>query len=60
MNIIFTHLFISGFGWENTIYQQEDFKEIELLGENEKDGKIFIAVQDNGKIQILKGYHETA
>jgi hypothetical protein len=29
-----------------------------LLGENEKGGKIFLAMQDNGKQRILKGYYE--
>ena len=55
----FTHLWISGFGWENTIYQEEDFKEVELLGENDMDGCVYVAIQDNGKQQILKGYEKS-
>lgn len=56
--IRFTHLWVTDFGWENTIYLQEDFEEVELLGDNDKDGKVFVAIQDNGKQQILKGYYE--
>ena len=55
MKITFTHLWITDFGWENTIFLPDDFQLIEMLGENEKDGKIFIAIQQNGKQQILKG-----
>ena len=55
MKIIFTHLWVEGFGWENTILIQEDFKELEKLGENEKDGLILIGLQNQAnKRQILK------
>lgn len=56
--IRFTHLQVDDFGWENTIFLPKDFDEVELLGENEKGGKIFLAMQDNGKQRILKGYYE--
>ena len=52
--IIFTHLWVSGFGWESTIYQSEDFSEVELLAETEKDGKVYVAIQENGKQQVLR------
>ncbi len=54
-DIQFTHLWVRDFGWEPTVYVSEDFDKIELLGENKVDGKVFIAVQSNGKKQILKG-----
>jgi len=57
--IILTHFWVSGFGWEDTILIEEDFKELDKLGENEKDGIVFIGVQKlgNGKNHILKGYY---
>ncbi len=49
----FTHFWVSGFGWENTIYQPEDFKEVEKLGEN-KEGTIYLGInQGNNKNHIL-------
>jgi len=54
-NIEFTHYWISGFGWENTIFIPEDFVQVEKLGENDKDGIVFIAINDNGGKHILKG-----
>ncbi len=58
MRIRFTHLWVDKFGWENTIYLPEDCGIVELLGESEQDGKVFIAIQDNGYQHILKGYYE--
>ncbi|WP_052444275.1 hypothetical protein [Flammeovirga sp. OC4] len=52
--IIFSHLWVSGFGWENTILDSDDFEEIELLGINEVDGEIFVGLQDNKVERILK------
>lgn len=60
LKVRFSHLWVSGFGWENTILSPEDFEEVELLGESEKDGKVYIAIQDNGKKQILKGYEDNS
>jgi hypothetical protein len=54
-NIEFTHYWVSGFGWESTIFQPEDFVEVEKLGESEKDGFVFIAINDAGGKHILKG-----
>jgi hypothetical protein len=56
-NIRFTHYWVSGFGWENTIFLPEDFETVELLGSNEKDGQIFCGINGNAK-HILKGYTE--
>lgn len=52
--IEFTHYWVSGFGWENTIYLQSDFEEVEALGYNDKDGYIFMGINGNAK-HILKG-----
>ena len=55
MQVTITHLWVKDFGWENTILIQEDFKKLEKLGENEKDGLILIGLQNQAnKRQILK------
>lgn len=53
--IEFTHYWVSGFGWENTIYQPEDFIIVEKMGFNDIDGHIFLGINDNGGKHILKG-----
>lgn len=55
-NIEITHYWVSGFGWENTIFQTEDFITIEKMGFNEVDGFIFLGINDNGGKHILKGF----
>ena len=55
MKIEFTHYWVTEFGWENTIFQPKDFVQVEILGENETDGIIFIAVNDSGGKHIFKG-----
>jgi hypothetical protein len=47
MKIVFTHYWVSGFGWENTIFLPSDFDSVEKLGENETDGTIFLGVNGN-------------
>jgi len=54
-NIEFTHYWVTGFGWEHTIFQVEDFVEVEKLGESEQDGFVFIAINKVGAKHILKG-----
>jgi hypothetical protein len=57
--IIFTHYWVTDFGWENTIYQPSDFKEVEKLGENDIDGIIFYGrFSKSGKTHILKGFYK--
>lgn len=51
----FTHYWVTGFGWENTIFQPEDFESVEIMGVNDKDGTIFCARAESGKYHILKG-----
>ncbi len=54
--LIITHLWVDGFGWENTILIEEDFIKIEILS---VDGDlILLATQENKTTQILKGYYE--
>lgn len=54
-NANFTHYWVTGFGWENTVYLPSDFDSVEILGENEKDGTVFLCVNDKGGQQIMKG-----
>jgi len=58
MDYRFTHYWVSGFGWETTIYQTEDFETVEIMGENDVDGVIFLAINDNGGKHILKGFKQ--
>jgi len=52
--ISFTHLWVDNFGLENTIFDSNDFAEIELLAKTKKDGSVYIAIQNNGVKRILK------
>ena len=36
----FTHLWVDGFGWEPTIFQQSDFQKVIKLPENDSEGNI--------------------
>lgn len=58
MKIEFTHYWVSGFGWENTIYQVEDFENVEEMGYNDADGYIFLGVNEKGGKHILKGIYK--
>lgn len=51
----FTHYWVTGFGWENTIFQPEDFEKVKVLGENDKDGTVFICSNKVGTSHIIKG-----
>lgn len=53
----FTHYWVSGFGWENTIYQPEDFVTVEEMGFNDVDGHIFLGINEKGGKHILKGIY---
>ena len=50
----FTQYWVSGFGWENTIFQPKDFIKVEVLSENGKNGAICIATSENGQKHILR------
>jgi hypothetical protein len=54
MKVEFTHYWVTGFGWEVTIFLQSDFDEVEELGYSEKDGFVFLGIKDTSK-HILKG-----
>ena len=53
----FTHYWVSGFGWENTIYQQKDFATVDEIGYNDIDGHIFLGINEQGGKHILKGMY---
>jgi hypothetical protein len=56
--IVFTHYWVTDFGWEPTIYHTSDFKEVEEAGKND-DGVIFYGrFTKSGKTHLLKGYYE--
>lgn len=57
MIVKFTHLWVTDFGWEPTIYQESDFELVDKLGWNAKDGYVFIGHTKETK-NILKGYYE--
>ena len=44
----FTHYWVTGFGWENTIFLPTDFDTVEILGENE-EGTVFLAHMNGGE-----------
>lgn len=54
--LIITHLWVSDFGWENTILLEEDFIKVEQI--NNDDELLFLATQENKVKQVLKGYYE--
>ncbi len=56
-NVQFTHFWVSGFGWENTIFLPEDFESVEELGFNDIDGYVFLGIAKNGWKHILKGIY---
>jgi hypothetical protein len=53
--IVFTHLWVDGFGWENTILIYSDFVDIELFGIGDIGELVFICEEAKGKPRILKG-----
>lgn len=57
MKMIITHYWVSGFGWENTIFSPSDFETCEELGRDE-NGVYFIGINDKNAKHILKGYYE--
>jgi hypothetical protein len=50
-----THQWVTGFGWENTIFNPSDFVEFDLLGTNDIDGDVFLGITEKGGRHILKG-----
>ena len=55
MKAEFTHYWVTGFGWENTIYLQGDFVSVEILGQNETDGTVFLCINELGGKHLIKG-----
>ena len=52
--ILFTHLWVDDFGWENTVYNSGDFDDVELLAETDRDGKVYLCTFSTGARRILK------
>lgn len=56
-NLNFTHYWVTGFGWEVTIFLPTDFVKVEYFGKG--DGYlVFIGISDSGGQHILKGNYE--
>ena len=56
---IFTHLWVKGFGWENTVFVFEDFVSVEDIDvTNGLEVVVFMATDENGTEYLLKGYYE--
>lgn len=54
--VSFTHLWVDGFGWENTVHLPSDFAELEVFGMDDEIGVlIFLGISDRGGVRILKG-----
>jgi len=51
----FSHIWVKGFGWENTILHEEDFETVEIMGKNDEDGTIFCCYDKKSSTQIIKG-----
>jgi len=54
---VFDYLWVHGFGWENTVYCQEDFERVEHLPKLDPDDHYeqFRAYDKNGTAYRLKG-----
>jgi hypothetical protein len=52
--IIFTHLWVDDFGWENTVYNSDDFDHVELLATTDRDGDVYLCTFSTGARRILK------
>ena len=48
----FTHYWITGSGWTQTILSKEDFLSIDFIGEND-EGLIYQGINSIGRKQIL-------
>ena len=53
---IFTHLWVKGFGWENTIYVADDFTSVKEIDVTVNEETLFIATDENGMEYLLKGH----
>lgn len=54
--ISFTHYWVDGFGWENTVYDSFDFQDVQFIGESEDEGKVYFCTNSLGNRQILRVY----
>jgi len=52
---IFTHLWVKGFGWENTILQPTDFDRVLKIPIKDKDGSpVFMGYKFHDEIKTLE------
>jgi len=51
----FTHFYVNGFGWENTAYTPEDFREVIFLYRCRDGADIFLGKNTGVKDAYLKG-----
>jgi hypothetical protein len=56
--IVFTHYWVTDFGWENTIYLPSDFKEVEEAGRNKDEVIFYGRFTKSGKTHLLKGHYK--
>jgi hypothetical protein len=52
MEVGFTHYWITGSGWTQTMLSKDDFESIDFIGEND-EGMIFQGINEAGRKQIL-------
>jgi hypothetical protein len=53
-NYIFTHLWVKGFGWENTILQPSHFDKVLKFPSNDKDGSpVFVGYEIDEEAETL-------
>lgn len=55
--IVFTHHWVTHFGWEPTIYDPSDFDEVELAGKNDNETIFYGRFSKAGNTHLLKGYY---
>ena len=51
---LFTHLWVDDFGWENTVYNSDDFDDVELLAKTDQNGEVYLCTFSTGTRRILK------
>lgn len=67
--LVITHKWVSGFGWENTVYTRDDFESVKIIGsyidvdsigESETSEVLLIATFE-GKADdlLIRGYYKT-
>ena len=55
--LIITHLFVEGFGWEDTVIIEEDLESFEVIEKFEDTLILLINQKGTNTKQIIKGYY---